>query len=79
MCFSLAQSKPAAVRKGPGPSAPRGGATTILSERILPLGQRLTVIKGSIVDVKADAYVHPTNASFNLGGQVGEWEKGEMP
>ena len=79
MCFTLAQSKPAAVRKGPGPSAPRGGATTILSERILPLGQRLTVIQGSIVDVRADAYVHPTNASLNLGGQVGEWEKGEMP
>ena len=64
-------SKPASGRKGPGPSTPRGG-TTVLSERTLPLGQTLTVIKGSILDVKADAYVHPTNASFNLGGQVGE-------
>ena len=64
-------SKPAA-KKGPVPSGPRGG-TTVLSERTLALGQTLTVIKGSIVDVKADAYVHPTNATFNLGGQVGEF------
>lgn len=73
--FSMAQSKPAVGRKVPGPSIPHGG-TTVLSERTLPLGQKLTVIKGSILDVKADAYVHPTNASFNLGGQVGELSRG---
>ena len=49
-----------------------GRGTTVLTEKTLPLGQKLTVIKGDIVDVNAQAYVHPTNSSLSLSGQVGE-------
>ncbi|XP_013791614.1 core histone macro-H2A.1-like, partial [Limulus polyphemus] len=45
---------------------------TVLSEKKLFLGQKLTVIQGGIVDVSADAIIHPTNASFYLGGEVGQ-------
>lgn len=31
----------------------------------------MTVIEGDISAVEADALVHPTNASFSLGGKVG--------
>jgi O-acetyl-ADP-ribose deacetylase (regulator of RNase III) len=31
----------------------------------------LTVVQGSIINIKADAIVHPTGASLNLGGEVG--------
>ena len=31
----------------------------------------MTVIQGDISTVEADAIVHPTNASFYLGGEVG--------
>ena len=49
-----------------------GRGTTVLTEKTLPLGQKLTVLKGDIVDVNAQAYVHPTNSSLSLAGQVGE-------
>jgi O-acetyl-ADP-ribose deacetylase (regulator of RNase III) len=32
---------------------------------------KLTVVQGSIVNIKADAIVHPTNNSFFMGGDVG--------
>ncbi len=43
----------------------------MLSERALPSGQKLTVVQADITDVVVDAIVHPTNASFYLGGEVG--------
>ena len=30
-------------------------------------------MQGSIVNIKADAIVHPTNNSFYMGGDVGEY------
>ncbi|CAH1246183.1 H2AFY [Branchiostoma lanceolatum] len=44
---------------------------TILSEKKLFLGQKLTVIQGNIVNLPSDAVIHPTNDSFYLGGEVG--------
>ena len=35
---------------------------------------QLTVIQGDIVKVSADAIVHPTNNSFYMGGEVGEFD-----
>jgi len=34
---------------------------------------QLTVVQGSIVNIKADAIVHPTNNSFYMGGDVGSY------
>jgi len=42
-----------------------------LSEKTLFLGQKLTVVQGDISGVSCDAVVHPTNAAFNLTGEVG--------
>ena len=33
----------------------------------------MTVLQGDLVTVTADAIVHPTNASFYMGGEVGEF------
>ncbi|XP_013383980.1 core histone macro-H2A.1 isoform X1 [Lingula anatina] len=49
-----------------------GTGLTVLSEKKLFLGQKLTVIQGDIVSVTADAIVHPTNATFYMGGEVGQ-------
>jgi O-acetyl-ADP-ribose deacetylase (regulator of RNase III) len=35
----------------------------------------LTVVQGSIIHIKADALVHPTNSSFSFGGEVGQSHK----
>lgn len=48
------------------------GGFTILSEKKLFLGQKLTVLQGDIVKVQADAIVHPTSNSFYMGGEVGQ-------
>lgn len=48
-----------------------GKGITVLSERKLNLGQKLTVVSGDIVDVKADAIVHPTSANYSMSGEVG--------
>lgn len=48
-----------------------GTGLTILSEKKLFLGQKMTVIQGNIVNVTADAIVNPTNATFFMGGEVG--------
>ncbi|XP_023212717.1 core histone macro-H2A.1-like [Centruroides sculpturatus] len=45
---------------------------TVLSEKQLFLGQKLTVIQGDITDVTTDAIVNPTNNKFYMGGQVGK-------
>lgn len=63
-------------KKGPAPrkgadKSSLGAGVTVLSEKTLFLGQKLTVIQCDIAIVEADALVHPTNASFYLGGEVG--------
>ena len=62
--------------KGFAPSAESIAATsaggfTILSEKKLFLGQKMTVIQGDLVKIAADAIVHPTSSSFYMGGEVG--------
>lgn len=47
------------------------GGFTILSEKKLFLGQRMTVIQGDLVKITADAIVHPTNSTYHMGGEVG--------
>lgn len=76
---SPAKSKPAKAPRPPkgfAPSAEAVAATsaggfTILSEKKLFLGQKMTVIQGDIVKIAADAIVHPTSSSFYMGGEVG--------
>ncbi|KAL3876339.1 hypothetical protein ACJMK2_034200 [Sinanodonta woodiana] len=48
------------------------GGFTILSEKKLFLGQKLTVLQGDLVKISADAIVHPTNETFYMGGEVGQ-------
>lgn len=52
--------------------APASGGITVLSEKTLFLGQKLTVIQGDISQLTVDAVVHPTNGNFSLAGQCGE-------
>ncbi|XP_077504645.1 core histone macro-H2A.1-like [Amblyomma americanum] len=47
-------------------------SVTVLSEKKLFLGQKLTVIQGDVASVTADAAIHPTNANFALSGEVGQ-------
>ncbi|KAJ8022457.1 Core histone macro-H2A.1 [Holothuria leucospilota] len=56
---------------GGSPAKGKAGAKTVLSEKKLFLGQKLTVIQGDISDVTVDCVVNPTNGSFFLGGEVG--------
>ena len=44
---------------------------TILSEKILNGGQKLTVVQGDISKLSCDAVVHPTNSTLSLSGQCG--------
>ncbi|CAF0732393.1 unnamed protein product [Adineta ricciae] len=75
--------KPTLTKKGQGSftvlgaptskaAAVKGTNVTTLSERVLIRGQKLTVVQGSIVNIQADAIVHPTNNSFYMGGDVGK-------
>ncbi|XP_064624762.1 core histone macro-H2A.1-like isoform X1 [Lineus longissimus] len=76
----MAPRKAASITKGKGKG--KGDSSvgtldsatgfTILSEKKLFLGQKLTVLQGDIVKVASDAVVHPTNASFYMGGEVGQ-------
>ncbi|CAF1179451.1 unnamed protein product [Adineta steineri] len=59
--FSAPKSKAVALK---------GTAVTTLSERVLNRGQK-AFVQGSIVNIKADAIVHPTSTSLNMGGEVG--------
>ncbi|CAF0861549.1 unnamed protein product [Rotaria sordida] len=52
-------------------AALKGTAVTTLSERVLIRGQKLTVVQGNIINIKADAIVHPTSTSLSMGGEVG--------
>ncbi|KAI3382346.1 hypothetical protein SNEBB_004056 [Seison nebaliae] len=55
------------------PAAPTDDIPKVLtlSEKVLLNGQKLTVLQGDIVDVKADAIIHPTGGSYGFGGIVG--------
>eukprot|EP00116_Pleurobrachia_bachei_P008316 sb/3468578/ len=52
-------------------AAPDKKGITVLSEKTLFLGQKLTVIQGDISQVGADAIVHPTNSNWNMTGACG--------
>lgn len=47
------------------------GPTTILSEKTLQNGQKLTVIQGDVVNMKADAIIHPSDSHYGMNGEVG--------
>lgn len=49
----------------------KSSGVTLLSEKTLFLGQKLTVIQGDISTVGADAIIHPTNSSWNMTGACG--------
>ncbi|KAA0199462.1 hypothetical protein HAZT_HAZT001551 [Hyalella azteca] len=51
------------------PTAPN--SFSVLSEKKLFLGQKLTVVQADIASVSADAVVNPTNSSFSLVGECG--------
>ncbi|XP_052688123.1 core histone macro-H2A.1-like isoform X1 [Crassostrea angulata] len=53
-------------------AATSAGGFTILSEKKLFLGQKMTVIQGDLVKITADAIVHPTSSNFFMGGEVGQ-------
>ncbi|XP_074649577.1 core histone macro-H2A.1-like isoform X2 [Tubulanus polymorphus] len=65
--------KPVKASKSDSTAGTTDAATgfTILSEKKLFLGQKMTVLQGDISKVTVDAIVHPTNNSFHLGGEVG--------
>eukprot|EP00112_Aurelia_sp_Birch-Aquarium-sp1_P021980 Seg6049.2 transcript_id=Seg6049.2/GoldUCD/mRNA.D3Y31 product="Core histone macro-H2A.1" protein_id=Seg6049.2/GoldUCD/D3Y31 len=55
-----------------GDASPSKKGISVLSEKALFLGQKLSVVQGDISDFEVDAIVHPTNAAFYVGGEVGE-------
>ena len=61
------ESSSSSEYEGPASSGP---ALTILSEKKLALGQKLTVVQSDITTLSVDAIVNPTNASFSLTGEV---------
>ncbi|CAI9726220.1 histone macro-H2A.1macro-H2A.1-like isoform X1 [Octopus vulgaris] len=44
---------------------------SVLSEKKLFLGQKMTVLQGDITKINADAIIHPTNSTYYMGGEVG--------
>ncbi|XP_031557586.1 core histone macro-H2A.1-like [Actinia tenebrosa] len=60
--------------KGRGKAADKGpgDGISILSEKTLFLGQRLSVVQGELVAVEANAVVHPTDGKFQMKGEVGK-------
>ncbi|XP_068207885.1 core histone macro-H2A.1-like [Palaemon carinicauda] len=58
--------------KDMGTILPPPGSFTVLSEKKLFLGQKLTVIQSDISTVTADAVVHPTNSNLDFLGEVGQ-------
>lgn len=63
-------AKPAA-KKATKKKAAGAAGITVLSEKTLFLGQKLTVIQGDISELTVDCVVHPTNSSFSMAGQCG--------
>ncbi|XP_053381395.1 core histone macro-H2A.1-like isoform X1 [Mercenaria mercenaria] len=47
------------------------GGSKVLHEKELLQGQKVTVLQGDIVQITADAIVHPTNSTFETRGAVG--------
>lgn len=66
-----APKSPTKTAKGKKAQGKKKSSIAVLAEKTLFLGQKLTVIQGDISELTVDAVVHPTNASFNLGGQCG--------
>lgn len=67
------KAKLAKGKDGPTAAGDQSHANiTVLSEKKLFLGQKLTVIQGDMASVTADAAIHPTNASLSLSGEVGQ-------
>ncbi|XP_038061324.1 core histone macro-H2A.1-like [Patiria miniata] len=62
---------PAKKGKTPAKGKGKGSGKTVLSEKRLFLGQKLTVVQSNIAEILADVVVHPTNSSFYMGGEVG--------
>lgn len=62
--------KEAAEKKTEGKAEKKDGMT-VLSEKTLFLGQKLSVVQGDLATFEVDAVIHPTNATFHLGGEVG--------
>lgn len=50
-------------------STPTG--ITVLGEKTLAGGQKMTVVQGDIAKITCDAAVHPTSSSFSLSGMCG--------
>jgi hypothetical protein len=44
---------------------------TVLNERVLQCGVKLTVASGDITQLPCNAVIIPSDANFGLGGQVG--------
>ncbi|CAF4320792.1 unnamed protein product [Rotaria socialis] len=51
--------------------SPKTKAAALKGTAVTTLSERLTVVQGSIVNIKADAIIHPTSTSLNMGGEVG--------
>ncbi|PAA78622.1 hypothetical protein BOX15_Mlig003669g3, partial [Macrostomum lignano] len=69
---AAATTAPVRAKAAPTPPAARPKLNVaILSEKQLQSGQKLTVLKGDITTVQADAIVHPTSSGYPTGGQVG--------
>jgi len=64
--------------KGKGKQTPKkattspGAGVTVLSEKTLFLGQKLSVVQGDIAGIQTEAIVHPTDAKFSFSGDVSE-------
>jgi len=53
-------------------ASPSTTSVTVLSEKKLFLGQKLSLVQGDITVTSADALVHPTNAALAMMGDVGQ-------
>ncbi|CAD5121974.1 unnamed protein product [Dimorphilus gyrociliatus] len=69
--ISLSKKATTLLKKQTSNKKKQDANITILREKRLGGGQRLSVVSGDILDVKADALINPTNAKLYMGGQVG--------
>lgn len=62
--------------KSPTKASPKkkmdSSGPAVLSEKVLFLGQKLSVVQADIATIECDALVHPTNGGFNTSGEVGK-------